>query len=49
MNKGPDMVQKDHKDNQIKYKVEIDMLEKFDLIEVNDINYENGFKYLILN
>lgn len=48
INKGPDMMPKDDKDRKIKYKVELDMLEKFDLVEIDDVRYTNGFKYFNL-
>ena len=47
INKGPDMVPKDNKDMKIKYKVEIDMLEKFNLLEIDDYKYKNGFIFFI--
>jgi hypothetical protein len=49
INKGPDMVPKDDKDRKIKYKVELDILELFNVIEINDVKYSNGYKYLSLN
>ena len=48
LNKGPDMVPKDDKDKKIKYKVELDMLELFNLVTINDKKYNNGFKYFKL-
>ena len=48
INKGPDMVPKDNKDKKIKYKVELDMLEKFDLVEINDLRFTNGFNFFNL-
>jgi tubulin polyglutamylase TTLL4 len=47
INKGPDMVPKDNKEMEIKYKVEIDMLEIFNLLEIDDYKYNNGFIFLI--
>lgn len=47
-NKGPDMEPKDDKDYNIKYKVELDMLEKLKLIKVNDIGYTNDFRIINL-
>lgn len=48
LNKGPDMVPKDEKDKKIKYKVELDMLELFNLVTIKDKNYINGYKYFKL-
>ena len=43
INKGPDMVPKDDKDKRIKIKVELDMLQKINVIKVSDKKYRNDF------
>tara|TARA_B100001027_G_C16248205_1_gene323077 strand:+ start:385 stop:1443 length:1059 start_codon:yes stop_codon:yes gene_type:complete len=44
INKGPDMIPKNQIDEQLKTKIQIDLFEKVNLINIENTNYVNNFK-----